>query len=114
MSTFMPIKRIAYISYTDAKEQNENVRFEKITCISHLISTKMRCRELVTRVEDIRNVYKILVVKSEGKRPLEDIEADWRQKLKLILNHSIREAVYLGRARFSCLLNAVAMSELHE
>jgi hypothetical protein len=30
MSTFIPIKRIAYISFTDAKEQNENIRFEKI------------------------------------------------------------------------------------
>ena len=31
MSTFMPLKRIAYIIFTDAKEQNENVRSEKIT-----------------------------------------------------------------------------------
>jgi len=45
---------------------------------------------------------------------LEDIEADWRLKLKLILNRSIREAVYFGRARFNCLLNAVAISEPHE
>ena len=31
MSTFMPIKRMVYLSFTDAKEQNENIRFEKIT-----------------------------------------------------------------------------------
>ena len=31
MSTFMPLKGLAHISFTDAKEQNENVRFEKIT-----------------------------------------------------------------------------------
>jgi hypothetical protein len=30
-STFMPIKRIAYTSLTDAKERNENMRVEKIT-----------------------------------------------------------------------------------
>jgi hypothetical protein len=31
LSTFVPIKRIVYISFTDAKERNENIRFEKIT-----------------------------------------------------------------------------------
>ena len=31
MSTFMPIKIIAYISFTNTKEQNEHIRFEKIT-----------------------------------------------------------------------------------
>ena len=30
---------------------------------------RMRCRVLVTRVIEIRNLNKILVVKSEGKRP---------------------------------------------
>jgi predicted HTH domain antitoxin len=66
---------------------------------------------------EIRNVYKILVVNSEGKRLLEDIEADWRLKLKLTLNQSICQAVgsvYLGRVRFNCLLNTAAMSEPHE
>ena len=48
---------------------------------------------------------------------MEDIEADWKQKLKFILDQSISEAVgsvYLDRVRFGCLLNTVAMSEPNE
>jgi hypothetical protein len=51
---------------------------------------------------------KILVVMSVGKMPFEDIEVDWKLKLKWIIDQAIHEAVgsvYLGRAWFSSILN---------
>jgi hypothetical protein len=57
----------------------------------------MRWWKLGTRVVDIRNAYKILVVMSVGKRPFEDIEVDWKLKLKWFINQAIREAVRSGQ-----------------
>jgi hypothetical protein len=59
-----------------------------VLSIIHRISIRMRCREPVTSVVEIRNVYKILVVKSEGKslfgRHISGLEAKIKNNRKPI------------------------------
>jgi len=56
-----------------------------VLSIIHRISTRVRCREFVTRVVEIRNVYKILVVKSEGKSPFVRHRSGLEAKIKINL-----------------------------
>jgi hypothetical protein len=54
--------------------------------IEAIKSRTARLSEYVARVVEMRNVYKILVDESEGKRKLVRLRVDGRKILKLILN----------------------------
>jgi hypothetical protein len=56
--------------------------------IIHGISTRMRCRERVTRMVEIRNAYKMLVVKSEGNGPFGRHRSGLEAKIKIDLKRS--------------------------
>jgi hypothetical protein len=43
---------------------------------------EMKVAETLTSMADVRNVYRVLVRKHEGKRPLEDLGVDGRVILK--------------------------------
>jgi len=63
-------------------------------------SRRMRWAGHVTRMGQMRNLCKIFVGESEGKRPLENIDADG----KIILNDSFR-----NRLR-SCILDSTVVN----
>jgi hypothetical protein len=51
--------------------------------IRMLILRRMRWAGHVARIEELRNVYKILVVKPEGKRPLGRLRRRWEDNIKM-------------------------------
>jgi hypothetical protein len=51
--------------------------------IRHIKSRKMRCPGHVARMREGRYVYRVLVGKPEGKRPLERARNRWKDRIKM-------------------------------
>jgi hypothetical protein len=80
--------------------------------IRQIKSRRMRCEGHVARMGEGRNVYRVLVGKPEGKRPLERPRRRWKDGIKM----DLREIVWRGvewihlaqdRARWRAVVNAV-------
>jgi hypothetical protein len=61
--------------------------------ISVIKSKRMRCARYVAGMKEMRNVYKILVVKPEGKRPLGGLRRRWGDNIRMDLRGIWREDV---------------------
>jgi hypothetical protein len=53
--------------------------------ISHIMSRRMRWAGHVARMGEERNVYKVLVGKREGKRPLGKLRRRWEDGIRMDL-----------------------------
>jgi hypothetical protein len=51
---------------------------------------RMRWAGLVARIGEMRDVYKVLVGKSEGKRPKEDFRHKWEDNIKMDLGRGFQ------------------------
>jgi hypothetical protein len=65
-------------------------------------SKRMRTAEHVTRTEDTRNSYKMLVGKHDDKRPLERPKHRWEHNIKAYLKEVGYKGVDCLRIRSSC------------
>jgi hypothetical protein len=65
---------------TGKKLHNEGLH--NAHCSSNIGMITMRCTRHVARMQEMRNAYKMLVGKPEGRKPLEDLGVDG----KIILN----------------------------
>jgi hypothetical protein len=61
---------------------------EELHIIRHIKSRRMRWAEHVTRMGEERKLYKVLVEKPEGKRPLERPRRRWEDGIRMDLRET--------------------------
>ena len=62
-----------------------NALYSSPNTIRNLKSRRLRCVGHVARMEESRNVYRVLVGKPEGKRPLGRPRRRWEDNIKIDL-----------------------------
>jgi hypothetical protein len=77
--------------------------------IRHIKSRRMRWAGHVARMGEGRNVYRVLVGKPEGKRPLERPRRRWKEGTKMAVRKIEWVWIHLAddRNRWQALVNAV-------
>jgi hypothetical protein len=65
-----------------------DIMFHACRIIRQIKSRRMRWEGHISRMGEGRNVYKVLVGKSEGKRPLERPRRRWEDEIRIDLRES--------------------------